>query len=437
MAMATRAFVGLIVHSLGNPDQLDVHENAVLVVKDGKIACLEPEERLPELIEQYQISEANIVKMTKGQFVMPGLVDTHVHAPQYPNVGLGYDKTLLEWLDTYTFPLEASYSDAAFAEKVYQAVVRRTLKAGTTTACYFATIHKDSTLVLARQCAAQGQRALVGKVNMNANSPDNYIETTEASVRDTEGFIQEIRALGVARVQPVITPRFAISCDANLMLQLGEIAQKLDVHIQTHISENKGEIEFVKELFPDCKNYAEVYEKAKLLTKKTVLAHGVYLLDEELQLLSKIGTSVSHCPNSNTSLQSGMCDVKRLLKYNVKVGLGTDMSGGYGHSIMDAMRQALSVSTCISFNKENYKPLDFQQVIHLATLGGAEALALDEITGNFAVGKEFDALLVDMNAGPSDLIKDYSALELLQKFVYLADDRNVKQVYVAGTLAQL
>ncbi|CAB3388654.1 Hypothetical predicted protein [Cloeon dipterum] len=144
MAMATRAFVGLIVHSLGNPDQLDVHENAVLVVKDGKIACLEPEERLPELIEQYQISEANIVKMTKGQFVMPGLVDTHLHAPQYPNVGLGYDKTLLEWLDTYTFPLEASYSDAAFAEKVYQAVVRRTLNAGTTTACYFATIHSYS-----------------------------------------------------------------------------------------------------------------------------------------------------------------------------------------------------------------------------------------------------------------------------------------------------
>ncbi|XP_059478855.1 guanine deaminase isoform X2 [Neocloeon triangulifer] len=430
--MTTYAFVGQIVHSLGTFGQLDVHTNAVLIVRDGKIVCLEPEDNLAGLIERHQVSQANVVKMTKGQFLMPGLIDTHVHAPQYPNVGLGYDKTLLQWLETYTFPLEASYSNETMAQKVYEAVVKRTLGAGTTTACYFATIHKGSTLILARQCVQQGQRALIGKVNMNANSPENYREVTQNSTRDTEDFIKEIRALQVSRVQPIITPRFAISCDADLMLKLGQIAEKYDVHIQTHISENLGEIAFVKELFPESKNYAEVYQKAKLLTNKTILAHGVHLLDEELQLLAQTGTAVSHCPNSNTSLQSGMCDVKRLLHHNVKVGLGTDMSGGYGHSIMDAMRQALSVSTCISFNKADYKPLDFQHVVHLATLGGAQALALDEAIGNFVPGKEFDAILVDMDAGPSELIKEYSTLELIQKFVYLADDRNIKQVYVSG-----
>lgn len=452
-----RVFFGKIVHSKSF-DELELIADGYLAVRDGKIVAVGAKagfETLPEreLYEKVELSDA--------QFLLPGFIDCHIHAPQAPNIGLGLDKDLLGWLNAYTFPLESQYKDVDFARHVYSLVVRDTIAAGTTCACYFATIYNNSNKVLAEEIIRQGQRAFVGKVSSNRLCPDNYVESCmDSSVQDNIDFIEYLLAKKVDRVQPIITPRFAITCDMPLMKKLGELAEKYKLNIQSHISENLGEVNTVKEFFPESKHYSDVYDQANLLTNRCVMAHGVHLEDEELEMFAARGTSVAHCPNSNTNLGSGMCDVKRLLKANVKVGLGTDVSGGNRIGICDVMRAALDVSHHLNMMKkqdvkgtgrvepgskqnEEYVPMNYKQVVYLATLGGAEAMAIADKVGNFTVGKEFDALIVDTSVGPINRYQlpsvltehktaDELLLEQLQKFVYVGDDRNIVRVFVAG-----
>ncbi|XP_058810850.1 guanine deaminase [Phymastichus coffea] len=425
--MHIQSIIGPIIHCTA-PTEFSVHNKAQIDIKDGVIINIElnPDES--------RAWKKNVKLLKKGQFLIPGFIDGHIHAVQMPNLGLGYDKPLLEWLDTYTFPLEKKYIDSEFAEKVFDASVKRTLKMGTTTACYYASIHEKASLILAEKVALHGQRALVGKVNMNSCHENEYYENGDDSVRDTIKFIDAVLTIDNPLVQPVITPRFALSCDLNLMKKLGDLARKKNVHVQTHISENLDEVRTVTKLFPELSSYAGVYDAAGLLTDKTVLAHGIYLTDDELVLLEKRQSAVIHCPSSNTCLRSGLCDVRRLQAANVKVGLGTDVSGGNFPSILDAMRAALQVSVHLSFVKSNYKPLTYRDVFYLATLGGAEALTMSDKIGNFETGKEFDALVIDLNSSNSvlDNILNYTLEEKLQRFIYSGDDRNIAEVYVSG-----
>uniref|UniRef100_A0A8C5TY73 Guanine deaminase n=1 Tax=Malurus cyaneus samueli TaxID=2593467 RepID=A0A8C5TY73_9PASS len=336
---------------------------------------------------------------------MPGLVDTHIHAPQYSFTGTRVDLPLLQWLTSYTFPTEAKFQDNGFAEEVYTRVVRRTLKNGTTTACYFATIHTDSSLILAEIADKFGQRAFVGKVCMDMNDMvPEYKETTAESVQETE----------------------------------------------SHISESKDEVKLVKEMFPAYKNYTELYDKNKLLTSKTVMAHACYLSEEELKVFSDHGAAISHCPNSNFSLRSGVLNVQKALEHNVKLGLGTDVAGGYSSSMLDAIRKTMVASNTIQINGVNETGLTIQQAFQLATLGGSQALGLDDVIGNFEVGKEFDALLINTKASdsPFDLFSadEFEVIRtgLMIKTIngnYVgkvhdtdrkSDDRNILEVYVAG-----
>lgn len=246
----------------------------------------------------------------------------------------------------------------------------------------------------------------------------------------------------------------------DLMKQLAQLAERYNLPIQSHISENLEECKFTLELFPGHANYAEVYDTAGLLTNKCIMAHGIHLSDEEVTLFATRGVSVSHCPNSNNNLKSGMCDVKRLISNNVRVGLGTDVSGGNRISILDALRTALDVSQHLNIIKKQlvqgtgrvtenaeenskYEPLDYKQALFLATLGGAQALSLDDKIGNFLVGKDFDALLIETYTGPTDefdlpqvltakLSEEEKFQQLLQKFIYTGDDRNISKVYVKG-----
>lgn len=449
-------FLGQIIHCKSF-DELETLGDGFLAIENGKISAIGERSALPK-----HLSDAlPVTQLTPTQFLMPGFIDCHIHAPQYPNIGLGLDMPLMEWLHTYTFPMEHNFRNEKFAEKVYEAVVRRTLSCGTTLATYFATNHKNSSFLLAQEAVRQGQRALVGKVSSNCSSPDFYVETTETSLQDNAEFIERVLQLNSPLVRPIITPRFAISCNAELMNGLAQLAAQHDLHIQSHISENLNEIAYAKELY-HAENYASIYESVNLLTNKCVLAHGVHLEDEELRILKKHGTAIAHCPTSNTSLDSGLCDVRRLLAADVKVGLGTDVSGGYSASILTAIRDALGVSHHLNFFKKqnvigsgrianpqaehnaNYLPLSYKNALYLATLGGAEALAFEAKVGNFIVGKDFDALLVDVDVEPVDAFQippqDESdrvdsvqnLLKLVQKFVYVGDDRNILKVFVAG-----
>ncbi|XP_016950683.1 guanine deaminase [Drosophila biarmipes] len=440
--MAT-VFIGTIVHTKSF-SEFESFENGFLAIDDsGKIISIGHDYKGWLSSNPVRAKDLHEVRLTDCQFLMPGFVDCHIHAPQFAQVGLGLDMPLLDWLNTYTFPLEAKFSDQQYAQQVYQSVIHATLRSGTTLASYFATNHLESTLILAREAVRQGQRALVGKVCSNCNSPDFYVETAEESVSATLAFVEEMRSLGSPLVLPTITPRFALSCSKELLKELGDIAKRFDLHVQSHISENLAEIEVVKGIFKS--SYAKAYDEAGLLTNKTVMAHGVHLEDDEIALLKTRGCSVAHCPASNTMLSSGLCDVQRLVNNGVTVGLGTDVSGGNSVSVQDALLRALDVSKHLDFFKKhnirgtgkaqlqdpNYVPLKYKQAIYLATLGGAKALSLDHLTGNFALGKEFDAILVDVSVIENP-VRRLNVDELVEKFIYTGNDRNIIQVFVAG-----
>ncbi|KAL9037026.1 MAG: hypothetical protein Q9180_003959 [Flavoplaca navasiana] len=390
---------------------------------------------------------------------------THTHASQLPNTGLFGATTLLDWLKTYTFPLESRYSSLSHARRVYDRAVTSTLSHGTTTCAYYATIHPESTNLLADICLEKWQRAFVGKVCMDCKEtcPDYYREeSAQASLEDTRAVVQHIRSKDPhgKLVQPIITPRFAPSCTKEALSALGQLAEDELLPIQTHISENKVEVALVKQMFPFSTSYADVYDFSHLLTPRTVLAHAIHLDQTEMELIKSRGSGISHCPLSNTSLGSGICPVRRLLDLGINVGLGTDVSGGGSCSILTAAREASGVSRLLSnFEQANGKSeeesermkLSVAECLFLATRGGAMCLCLGGRVGAFEVGMEWDAQLIRLESVTEEGVVDdgedkrmdegivhcwgnESWEEKVAKWMYCGDDRNTRKVYVKGRL---
>ncbi|TPX35482.1 guanine deaminase [Synchytrium microbalum] len=457
-----KVFYGNIIYSNSPTDLVVLSPGCIGIDHTGTIAFLvsDKDADLVKLKAQYHFTDAQVTTMTKEQFLIPGFIDTHIHAPQYVFTGTGYDLPLLQWLEKYTFPREAAFKDEDYARAAYIRCVARTLRCGTTTACYYATIHVPGCKILTDIVHQIGQRAFIGKVNMDRNSPDNYRETTGDSIEATTEFVSWLLERKDPLITPVITPRFAPSCTGDLMKFLGEISAKHNLPIQTHLSENTAEIKWVLDLHPEFSSYTGVYEGFGLLNSRSVLAHCVYLTPEEKVLIKSVEAGISHCPNSNFLLQSGVLNVRQLLEAEIKVGLGTDVAGGYSPSILDSIRNAVIASKVIFVNtraaKEEaeaaglppvraYEPLTLAEVFYLGTLGGAEVMNLDDKIGNFSVGKDFDALLVDLNASGStkasnlvdgnksvDLFPHDDLISAFEKFVYNGDDRNLIEIYVKG-----
>ncbi|KAL8678416.1 MAG: hypothetical protein Q9186_005224 [Xanthomendoza sp. 1 TL-2023] len=424
------------------------------------------EERVRRVVERYGWEWADVVVVRDREgFFAPGFVDTHTHASQLPNAGLFGNSTLLNWLTTYTFPLESRFSSLSHAHRIYTRAVTSTLSHGTTTAAYYATIHPTSTTCLADICLEKGQRAFIGNVCMDSKDtcPDYYRqETAVSSLDNTKTVIAHIRSRDPKGelVQPILTPRFAPSCTKNLLSALGQLASSDEtLPIQTHISENGSEVDLVRRMFPECNSYAHVYDRYRLLTPRTVLAHGIYLSNEEIALIREKGSGISHCPLSNTSIASGICPVRKYLDRGVKVGLGTDVSGGGSCSVLVAAREAAGVSRLLAVREgekgdgegdgERWK-LSVGEVFWLATRGGAECLGLEGKVGGFEVGMEWDAQLVRLGRvegegeGEEGEKKDDLGLvmcwggesreEEVAKWMYCGDDRNTRKVWVKGRL---
>lgn len=432
----TSLIEGTFIHTKNGVLEI-LQDNFMLVSSEGKITYLRKEKPGEEFLKDVK----NKYKLSPTEIIIPGFIDCHIHAPQYVNSGCGVDCELLEWLNKYTFPAESKFDSTSHAEKVYTSIVTRTLSFGTTTACYFATIHNESSLLLGKICDKLGQRAFIGKVSMDRNSPDFYIEKTQDAIENEKKFIEDMKPLAEkGLVYPVVTPRFVPSCTSELMKQLGEMGKNL--LIQSHLNENHREIIWVKELHPESKSYTHVYDEHNLLTNRTIMAHCVHMTEPEIDLMVEKGTSVAHCPSSNFTLDSGCCDVRHLLQKKMKIGLGTDVSGGPSPSIIDSMRNAIICSKAIYFQKRKsdketkYKLLNTDEVFYLATEGGANALGIGEKVGNFEIGKEFDACFVNLKKGALDCYGHESAHDLLDKLVYLADDRNIIKVFVKGKLVK-
>lgn len=454
-------YLGTFIHSKTLTELEYLHATAIAVDTTGTIVAIEPITQdvttaLPLRLGWPTPPTIIHANQDGSQFFFPGFIDTHLHAPQYPNVGLFGASTLLDWLNTYTFPLEASLQDPTKARPVYARVIRKTLSHGTTTAAYYATVDVGSTNLLADLCLAAGQRALVGRVCMDSQLSPGYYrdESAEQAVVDTLASIAYIDGIDPAGglVRPVLTPRFAPSCTPELLTRLGELArQRPDVPIQTHISENMGEVELVREMFPDAPSYAGVYDMYGLLTERTVLAHAVHLSEEEAGLVAERGAKVSHCPCSNSAITSGAARVRWLMGKGVVCGLGTDMSGGYSASVLEAARQAVLVSrhVCLGGGGEEAK-LSVEEVLWLATRGGAEVVGLGGRVGGFEVGREWDAQLVGLGVvdgeggvqeggtegeeGGVDVFGWESWEEKVAKWVFNGDDRNTRRVWVRGRL---
>jgi len=269
---------------------------------------------------------------------------------------------------------------------------------------------------------------------MDRNCPEIYGESsTTESLEEAKASVAGIQALDSPLVSPVITPRFVPTCTRQLLKELGELASTKDLHVQTHLSENKREVEWVRQLEPDCQHYTEVYGKSGLLGPKTILAHCVHLTDEEVEMIRSTGSGISHCPNSNFSLKSGVCNVQRLRRAGVKVGLGTDCSGGFSPSLLDAMRQAVIASNVVHFTGEVEEPLSFSDALYLATRGSAQLLEKEGELGLLEGGALADILLVDMQGHENtQLFGHESPEDMVHKFVFLSDDRNIKSVWVNG-----
>lgn len=435
-----KVFHGTIVHSTRN-SPLQIEENKYIGVDKSKIVFIDDEQNLQELQTKYEFSSKDIQSLAKGQVLMPGFIDGHVHAPQFANIGLRLDLPLLDWLERYTFPTEKKFADVDFARRIYQSAVKCLLANGTTTASYFGTIHVESTLELCEICNTFGQRAFVGKVSMDTNTLDeSYNETTQDALADAERFVEEVLRREYHLVQPIVTPRFACCCSEKCLQGLARIASKYQLLIQSHIAENVDELALVRQLFPHCNNYTDVYDSCGLMTERTIMAHGIYLTEEELEVFRARKSGIVHCPNSNMSIRSGLCKVRNLQRHEVKVGLGTDVSGGYHPSMINAIQMAVQTSNVLTINGTEQDKVDYREAFRLSTLGGAEALGISDKVGNFEVGKEFDALVVDATDGEEaegaalTCFPERDTEDLVQRLLFLGSYRNIREVYVAGRL---
>ncbi|KAF5304831.1 hypothetical protein FQR65_LT07848 [Abscondita terminalis] len=424
-------YCGNIIHC-NKPFVVEVLRDCFIAVNQNKIVAIDSVSNLESFKEKRKLNNFEEVVLNEYQILIPGLIDTHNHACQYSNLGLGLNKCLKEWLDTYTFPLEQSFENVELAKKCYEATVKNTLNHGTTTAAYNTTTHVNTSLILADIAISYGQRAFVGKVNVTENCPTDICETASTTIAETERFINEMLKKNSPLVRAIVSPSHPFRVSIEAMKHLTNLAKTHNLLIQTHMCECKGECEKAHEMYN--KSFSLILSEGGVLTDKTIVAHAIHTSSEEIRELAKHKTSVAHCPGSNFNLLSGVCDVKALFKAGIDVGLGTDISAGSNVGILDQMRNALIASSTLYFIDNNCKPINYCDAFYMATLGGAKALSIDEVVGNFKVGKDFDAIIVDMNVknGNSICLAKYEPLELLQKFVYLGDDRNIISVFVAG-----
>ncbi|RDC48305.1 guanine deaminase, partial [Acinetobacter sp. RIT592] len=359
--------------------------------------------------------------------IIPGMNDLHCHASQFRNLGMAMDKELIPWLDNYTFPEEGKFKSIEYSDKVYKNFIKEVWRHGTTRIAVFATVHKDSSIRLMDLFKQSGLGALVGKVNMNINCTDDLLENTEKSISDTE-YILENYYNADELVNPIITPRFIPSCNSELLKSLGDLAIKYNVPTQSHLSENLGEIDWVKQLQPESEFYGDAYNRFNLFGQtKTLMAHCVYSCDKELELMKKNNVFAVHCPNSNLNLGSGIMPVRKFLDNDINIALGSDISGGHDLSIFKVMVNAIQCSKLLWVNSN--KQVDFltlSEAFYMATKGGGSFFGK---VGSFEKNYDFDALVLDdSNLNP----ESYSLIERLERFIYIGDDRNIIHRYVRG-----
>ena len=442
-----RAFLGTALHAPVRGQLEALPESLIVAGADGVIKAVH-RRGSPECSSEARrfAATGDLVRLGPQQYLLPGLVDLHIHAPQWPQLGKALDLPLQDWLQTYTFPLESRYADLTFARAVYESLVDGLLANGTTTAVYFATLHLPATRILAEVCLERLQRALIGRVAMDdvQQCPPYYRDASaEVAAAETRAFIEFVRSMpgnGASLIKPVITPRFIPSCSDELLARLGALARETGCHVQTHCSESDWEHRYVLQRCG--KSDTAALDGFGLLSRHTILAHCNFISDEDTALIRARDAAVAHCPVSNIFFSDAVFPLRKILQQGVHVGLGSDIAGGASPSILENARHAVMASRALESGVDpasdrgtRRRPdsrIDALTAFWLATAGGG--IALDLPVGVFREGFQFDAVLIDAQVPDSNLRVDVDDTPegILQKIIYLAGRANIREVWVAN-----
>ncbi|WP_409522723.1 guanine deaminase [Nitrincola sp. MINF-07-Sa-05] len=433
MSKTIKAWRSAILHSVADPAEVGIEssyeyfEDGLLVVECDRVVALgNADDLLPTLPADAELT------IYKDSLITPGYIDTHIHFPQTDMIA-SYGEQLLDWLNNYTFPAEKRFADKAHADKVADIFIRELLRNGTTTALVFGTVHKESVDAFFSAAEQRNLRMICGKVLMDRNAPDFLTDTAESAYTDSKELIE--RWHGKGRLDYAVTPRFAPTSTSEQLHAAARLLKEYPgLYMHTHLSENKKECEWVLELFPECKNYLDVYDQHQLLSERSVFAHGIHLCDQEYQRLAETGSAIAFCPTSNLFLGSGFFNLAKAEEHKVNVGLGTDVGAGTSFSILQTLNEAYKVMQMQGTKLHPFKSL------YLATLGGARALRLGDRVGSFAKGNEADFVVLDYHATPLlswRLQQSRSLEETLFVLMTLGDDRTIRETWAAGQSVHL
>ncbi|PKK40504.1 Guanine deaminase [Clostridiaceae bacterium JG1575] len=396
--------------SAPTPELLVEHPGSCLLIEEGRQVGFfdRPPEGCPVL--DY-----------RGHLIIPSFIDLHVHAAQYPNMGLGMDLPLLPWLDAYTFPLEMRYAEAAYAKRVYPAFWQALWRSGSLRACVFSSIHEEATNLLMDQGQESGLIAYVGKVNMDRNAPEGLRESTQDSLAATERWLRKNQSLS-HRIRPMITPRFVPSCTQELMQGLGALAQQYNVPVQSHINENQDEVAWVASLHPEAPDYLGVYEAFDLIRpQQTILAHAIYNTPREEEAYAAQSIFLAHCPNANLNMSSGMMKCAHLLRRgDILMGLGSDVAGGNTLFIPRVMVNAMRTSNLLHLTDPTDDPLTLSEAFYLGTRGSGRFFG---DCGAFC--PDFSADLLVLNDEKARGLRPMTLTERLSRFVFSGDPQEI------------
>ncbi|KAB8124907.1 guanine deaminase [Komagataeibacter medellinensis] len=367
----------------------------------------------------------------RGCLISAGFVDTHVHYPQLPMIA-AYGEQLLEWLERYTFPTERRFADAAYATAIARQFLSELLRGGTTTAAVYCTVHPQSVDAFFAESTRLGTRMVAGKVLMDRNAPDYLRDTAQQGHDESLALIE--RWHGKNRQHYAVTPRFApTSTPAQLEAAGSLLARDDTLFMQTHLAENRAEVDWVAELFPESRSYLDVYDRAGLVRPRSVMGHAIHIDEHDMQRCHATGCALAHCPTSNLFLGSGTFRLFDALSPTrlVRTGLGTDVGAGTSLSHLQSMNEAYKIAQTAGHT------LHPVQAFWLATAGGAQALHLDDVIGTVAPGMDADLCILDPKATPLQALRVQmcdSTADLMFTLMMLGDDRSIRATYVAGRL---
>ncbi|WGL15168.1 guanine deaminase [Microbulbifer bruguierae] len=429
-----QAYRASILHFLADPgtaknaralaETYEYFADGLLLVDRGVVQAVgNAETLLPKLDKTVPVT------VYENALLTPGFIDTHIHYPQTEMIA-AHGEQLLEWLQSYTYPIESKFNDHCYASGIAERFLDELLRCGTTSALVFGTVHPQSVDAFFEACEQRDLRMICGKVMMDRNAPEYLTDTAESGYSESRALIHKWHNRG--RLRYAVTPRFAPTSTGEQLSRAGELLQEFpDVYLHTHLAENPQEIDWVKQLFPEAEDYLDVYERAGLLGKRSVFAHCLHLGEREWQRLGATDSRIAFCPTSNLFLGSGLFPFSRARQQGIRVGLGTDVGGGSSFSILQTLNEAYKV---LQLRGETLTPL---QGFYLATLGGARVLDMDDVVGSFRPGREADFVVLDKACTPLLEFRMQQCRDLNEELFVLAmlgDDRAVRATYANGRL---